>query len=195
MFIWPLDRNSHPYWPSRMGFVTFLFFHPDGVLHGSKDGRFYKRASPTCSDDNWQGSATVIGRAGWSAFQFLFFDPQGTLYGVLNGRLYKRSPPASGDDIWIQSSAMIGKEGWDKFTHLFFMPNCELYGVKDDKLYKSPPPSDSSVIWIQDSTCIGSGGWSPFKFLISPLHRKWSTAAYFLWCYRNNRLQNLREVY
>ena len=183
MFIWPLDRKSHPYWPRRMGFVQVSLLWSRWRALWCQRWKVLQRAPPTCSDDNWQGSATVIGRSGWSAFQFLFFDPQGTLYGVLNGKFYKRSPPVSGDDMWIQSSTMIGKEGWDKFTHLFFMPNGELYGVKDERDERVHPLLIcSSVIWIQDSTCIGSDGWSPFKFLISPLHRKWSTAGYFLWC-------------
>lgn len=57
-----------------------LFFHPDGILYGVMDDKFYKGPPPKgSSSDKWIAEATLIGSGGWNSFQFLFFDPDGEL--------------------------------------------------------------------------------------------------------------------
>ena len=89
-----------------------------GILYGVENDKFHKRSPPTHASDNWLGSSTLIGSAGWNGFQFLFFMADGELYGVHSAKFYKRSAPATGGDDWLGSAEIIGTGGWQVFKYL-----------------------------------------------------------------------------
>ena len=140
----------------------FLFFHPNGLLYGVKDGKIYSGAPPTDPSVDW--SADLVGGGGWDAFKFLFFDPSGNLYGVIQDKFRKGDPPSLGVN-WVATSQLLGSSGWSSFQHLFIMADGQLYGVHEDKLYKLFPETDC----FGNVEVIGSSGWSQFTFLMSPL--------------------------
>ncbi|KAK2567214.1 Tachylectin-2 [Acropora cervicornis] len=138
----------------------------ENLLFGVTGGKLYSRTPPQYGSDNWLGSATEIGTAGWNDFKFLFFHPDGTLYGVLNDKFYKGPiPESSSAEDWIAHATLIGTAGWNAFQFLFFDPEGVLYGVHNDKFYKRSPPTFPSDNWIGSATIVGSGGWHVFKFL------------------------------
>ena len=95
------------------------------MLYGVWCDKLYKIHPPTTCDNGWIGSATLMGKGGWSVFKFLFFDPHGILYGVENNKFHKRKPPTCATDNWMATSTLIGDGGWSNFTFLFFMHDCE----------------------------------------------------------------------
>lgn len=106
-------------------------------------GEIYKRVPPKSAADHWLGTATMIGRAGWTHFRHLFFHPDGTLYGVWDDKFYKAPPLPSASHNWIDGATRIGNGGWNAFQFLFFDPEGVLYGVRGGKLCKQAPPSHS----------------------------------------------------
>ncbi|XP_078363502.1 uncharacterized protein LOC144647591 [Oculina patagonica] len=135
-------------------------------LFGVVNDEFYKRTPPQYGNDNWIGTATIVGTGGWKGFQFLFFDPEGMLYGVYNDKFYKRLPPAYGSDNWIGSATLMGSGGWSGFKFLFFDPQGILYGVEkgSGRFHRRIPPTDPTDNWLGLSTLIGTGGWNDFYF-------------------------------
>ncbi|XP_078363500.1 uncharacterized protein LOC144647587 [Oculina patagonica] len=159
----------------------FLFFHPDGTLHGVLlNGKFYKGPPPDGSSAaDWVAKATIVGTSGFhtSCLRKIcrIYWPQ----KITNKELYQRTGQrdiampwkGSNGNLWSQPYVPPRREedytytGWNGFQFLFFDPEGMLYGVYNDKFYKRLPPAYGSDNWIGTATLVGTHGWSFFKFL------------------------------
>lgn len=147
-----------------------LFFHPDGILYGVVNDKFYRGPPPRgCSSEEWVEQATLIGKGGWNSFKFLFFDPDGVLYGVKDESFYERAPPSDDEDRWLGSATLIGATGWSDFKFLFFDPKGILHGVKNGKLFKRKPPVDRDDAWFGSSKLVdwNDHGYKHLLFMAS----------------------------
>ena len=144
-------------------------------MYGVVDDKLYRRAPPTHSQDNWQGSATLVGTNGWSVFKFLFFSPDGLLWAVhgssstLPGYFVKGTPPTDENDNWSRRAGYAGLAYFHRCQELFFMADGYMYMVLSDALWKHPPDVNSGTPYAYQWSKICTSNWSDFKFLMAPL--------------------------
>ena len=67
---WPMVKNIHPDWRWGVGWFSFPFLTGWHLVWRQR-WQVYKRSSPTAENDDWSGTAEMIGAGGWELSKFL----------------------------------------------------------------------------------------------------------------------------